>query len=166
MPPPATCHGDHSHCPCGCWNCAISVDVAPLAFLFTSFQVFDILPTTRFKESLDKARFFRSLEVSGALLSLTKSTLHGEFDGSHFLSFCSPVAAAVSGLRGIRPFVCPRVHETGAPALAGCVVLDRESARDRLPYRAQRHQVFRPVRFCGSVCLSDMDRRAGGGHDF
>jgi voltage-gated potassium channel Kch len=63
--------------------------------------------------------------------------------------FYSPVAATIPALRRIRPFVCAPLHEARGVALAGCFVLDLESARDRLPHRAQFHQVFTRFVFMG-----------------
>jgi voltage-gated potassium channel len=49
--------------------------------------------------------------------------------------------------------VCARLHEARGVALAGCFVLDLESARNRLPHPAQFHQAFYPVRLCGSFAF-------------
>jgi hypothetical protein len=85
--------------------------------------------------------------------------------GRIFVVFIRWLRATIPAVRRIRPFVGARLHEARGVALAGCFVLDLESARDRLPHRAQFHQVFCPVRLCGSFCLSGMDCGAGSGHD-
>jgi hypothetical protein len=73
--------------------------------------------------------------------------------GRIFVVFIRPVAATIPALRRIRPFVCARLHEARGVALAGCFVLDLESARDRLPHRAQFHQAFTRFVFVGGFAF-------------